>query len=227
MVIGLYVRLKLVESPIFTQALANKKQVKMPVMNMFVHHWKALTLGSFSMGYTLFYITTAFLLQYGTKYLGIEKGHFLGFLCVAIVFMAIATPISARLSDKYGRKPVLIVGLMLVALSGLLMTQFMASGSELLVMTYLCLSLFLMGMIFAPMGAFLPEIFPTNIRYTGSSAAYSIGGILGASIAPIIANYLVAHGSLTWVGYYVAVASIISIIATWLIKETLNSDFSE
>lgn len=228
-VIGLYVRLKLVESPIFTQALANKKQVKMPVMNMFVHHWKALTLGSFSMVgcYTLFYITTAFLLQYGTKYLGIEKGHFLGFLCVAIVFMAIATPISARLSDKYGRKPVLIVGSMLVALSGLLMTQFMASGSELLVMTYLCLSLFLMGIIFAPMGAFLPEIFPTNIRYTGSSAAYSIGGILGASIAPIIANYLVAHGSLTWVGYYVAVASIISIIATWLIKETLNSDFSK
>ena len=228
-IIGLYVRLKLVESPIFANALRSKQQVKVPAFNIFVHHWKALTLGSFSMVgcYTLFYITTAFLLQYGTKYLGIAKGHFLGFLCVAIVFMAIATPISARLSDKYGRKPVLVIGLLFVALSGTVMTQFMASGSELLVLIYLSLELFLMGVVFAPMGAFLPEIFPTNVRYTGSSAAYSIGGILGASIAPIIANYLVANGDLSWVGYYVAVASIISICATLLIKETLNSDFTQ
>lgn len=141
--------------------------------------------------------------------------------------MAIATPISARLSDKYGRKPVLVIGLLFVALSGTVMTQFMTSGSELLVLIYLSLDLFLMGVVFAPMGAFLPEIFPTNVRYTGSSAAYSIGGILGASIAPIIANYLVANGDLSWVGYYVAVASIISICATLLIKETLNSDFTQ
>ncbi|WP_442903467.1 MFS transporter [Gilliamella sp. wkB112] len=227
-IIGLYVRLKLVESPIFKKALQSNKQVKVPVFNMFIHHWKALTLGSFSMVgcYTLFYITTAFLLQYGTKYLGIAKGSFLGFLCIAIVFMAVATPISAWLSDKYGRKPVLIMGLLLVAISGMVMTQFMASDCELLVLTYLCLELFLMGIVFAPMGAFLPEIFPTNVRYTGSSAAYSIGGILGASIAPIIANYLVSQGSLAWVGYYVSVASLVSVIATMLIKETKNNDFS-
>lgn len=227
-IIGLYIRLKLVESPIFTKALETKQQVKMPMVNMFKYHWQALTLGSFSMVgcYTLFYITTAFLLQYGTKFLGIPKGSFLGFLCIAIVFMAIATPISAYLSDKYGRKPVLIIGLLCTALSGTVMTQFMASGSDLLIVSFLSLELFLMGIVFAPMGALLPEIFPTNVRYTGSSAAYSIGGILGASIAPIIANYLVDKGSLTWVGYYVSAAALISVLATVMIKETKDSDFS-
>lgn len=228
-IIGLYIRLKLVESPIFTQTLTAKKQVKVPVINLFKYHWQALVLGSFSMVgcYTLFYITTAFLLQYGTKYLAIPKDSFLSFLCIAIVFMAIATPLSAWLSDKYGRKPVLILGLLATALSGLVMTQFMASGSDLLILTFLSLELFLMGMVFAPMGALLPEIFPTNVRYTGSSAAYSIGGILGASIAPIIANYLVERGSLAWVGYYVSVAALISVIAIALIKETKDSHFAD
>lgn len=228
-IIGLYIRLKLVESPIFTQTLTAKKQVKVPVISLFKYHWQALVLGSFSMVgcYTLFYITTAFLLQYGTKYLAIPKDSFLSFLCIAIVFMAIATPLSAWLSDKYGRKPVLILGLLATALSGLVMTQFMASGSDLLILTFLSLELFLMGMVFAPMGALLPEIFPTNVRYTGSSAAYSIGGILGASIAPIIANYLVERGSLAWVGYYVSVAAFISVIAIALIKETKDSYFAD
>lgn len=228
-IIGLYIRLKLVESPIFTQTLTAKKQVKVPVISLFKYHWQALVLGSFSMVgcYTLFYITTAFLLQYGTKYLAIPKDSFLSFLCIAIVFMAIGTPLSAWLSDKYGRKPVLILGLLATALSGLVMTQFMASGSDLLILTFLSLELFLMGMVFAPMGALLPEIFPTNVRYTGSSVAYSIGGILGASIAPIIANYLVERGSLAWVGYYVSVAAFISVIAIALIKETKDSHFAD
>lgn len=227
-IIGLYIRLKLVESPIFTAALKKNTPPKVPVLEMFKSHWSTLALGSFSMVgcYTLFYITTAFLLQYGTKHLDIANQTFLGFLCIAVVFMAIATPISAMLSDTYGRKPVLIVGLILTILSGTVMVPFMESGSNFLVLTFLCIELFLMGIIFAPMGALLPEIFPINIRYTGSSAAYSIGGILGASIAPIIANYLVNEGGLLWVGYYVSFASVISLIAMLLIKETKNSDFS-
>ncbi|AWM79844.1 MFS transporter [Gammaproteobacteria bacterium ESL0073] len=227
-VIGLYIRLKLVESPIFTEALKKNNPPKVPVLEMFKCHWSTLALGSLSMVgcYTLFYITTAFLLQYGTKHLGIANQTFLGFLCIAVVFMAVATPISALLSDKYGRKPVLIIGLILTILSGMVMVPFMESDSNFLVLAFLCIELFLMGVIFAPMGALLPEIFPINIRYTGSSAAYSIGGILGASIAPIVANYLVNEGGLLWVGYYVSFASLISFIAMLLIKETKNSDFS-
>ncbi|WP_392562621.1 MFS transporter [Orbus sturtevantii] len=228
-IIGLYIRLKLVESPIFSKTLSAKKQAKMPVINVLKYHWQALILGSLSMVgcYTLFYITTAFLLQYGTKYLSIAKDSFLGFLCIAIVFMAIATPISAFLSDKYGRKPILIIGLLCTVISGMFMTSFMASGSNLMVLSFLSLELFLMGIIFAPMGALLPEIFPTNVRYTGSSVAYSVGGILGASLAPIIANYLVIQGSLAWVGYYVSAASLISFVAIALIKETKDSEFAD
>lgn len=228
-VIGLYIRLKLVESPIFVETLKNKKQVKLPILTLFRHHTHTMILGSFSMVgcYTLFYITTAFLLEYGTKKIGISYGAFLGSLCIAIFFMAIATPISALLSDKYGRKPVLLIGLLLTAASGLVMTFFIVSGSIVLVCIFLSIELFLMGVIFAPMGAFLPEIFPPNVRYTGSSVAYSVGGILGASIAPIIANLLVAKGGLTWVGLYVSIAAIISFMAIMLMRETKDNNFYE
>jgi MFS family permease len=82
-----------------------------------------------------------------------------------------------------------------------------------------------MGATFAPMGALLPELFPTRVRYTGAGAAYNLGGILGASCAPYIAQKLVIHGGLAWVGGYVSVAAAISLLAVWAMRETRDSRF--
>lgn len=226
-VLGLYIRLKLVESAIFTETINSRQQLKIPALAVFTNHLRPLILGSFSMVgcYTLFYITTVFLLQYGTKQLAISEEAFLGALCVAIIFMAIATPISALLSDKYGRKPILLLGLLLTALFSLSINFFMTSDSIFLVCLFLCIALFLMGFIFAPMGAFLPEIFPPNVRYTGSSVAYSVGGILGASLAPMIAGLLVTKGGLTWVGFYVSIAALISFCSIVIMPETKDHNF--
>ena len=89
---------------------------------------------------------------------------------------------------------------------------------------FLFIQLSLMGVIFAPMGAYLPELFPTRVRYTGASVTYNLGGIFGASLAPYIAQTLVAQGRLAWVGAYLTAAALVSLVAVLLIGETRRAD---
>lgn len=225
-IVGLYVRLKLEETPIFAKAVAQHQRVKMPVVELFAQYWMPVLLGSAAMVvcYALFYISTVFSLSYGVSTLGYSRETFLGLLCFAVLFMALATPLSAWLSDRYGRKPVLIVGAVLAILSGFAMQPLLTSGSTAGVALFLAIELFLMGVTFAPMGALLPELFPTHVRYTGASAAYNLGGIVGASAAPFFAQKLVAMGGLSWVGGYVSAAALLSLIAVLCLKETRHSE---
>lgn len=225
-IVGLYVRLKLEESPVFAKAVARQERVKMPVVELFSQYWLPTLLGAAAMVvcYALFYISTVFSLSYGVSTLGYSRETFLALLCFAVVFMALATPLSAWLSDKYGRKPVLLVGGVLAIGSGFLMEPLLTSGSITGVALFLAIELFLMGVTFAPMGALLPELFPTHVRYTGASAAYNLGGIVGASAAPFFAQKLVAMGGLSWVGGYVSAAAVLSVIAVLCLKETRHTD---
>jgi len=227
-VIGLYVRLKLSETPVFAQAMAAHRPVKLPVVELFRSHTPALLLGALVMVvcYALFYISTVFSLSYGTTTLAIPRPQFLAMLCVAVVFMAAATPLSALAGDRYGRRPVLIVAGCAALLSGFLLSPMLSSGSTVQITAFLCLELFLMGATFAPMGALLPELFPTAVRYTGAGAAYNLGGILGASLAPYIAQQLVLYGGLSWVGGYISVAAAISVLAVFAIKETRDKELT-
>jgi MFS family permease len=143
-----------------------------------------------------------------------------------VIFMAIATPISARASDRFGRRPVLIVGCLAAILSGFAMESLLGSGNTYAVALFLTLELFLMGVTFAPMGALLPELFPTSVRYTGAGVAYNLGGILGASVAPYIAQLLANRGGLAWVGGYVSVAAGVSLVAVLCMRETRDVKLS-
>ncbi|BBI99226.1 MFS transporter [Ferrigenium kumadai] len=227
-VIGLYVRLKLAETPVFTKARQSHQPVKLPLAQLFAHHAKPLILGALLMVvcYALFYITTVFSLSYGVATLGIPRPQFLGMLCVAVLFMAAATPLAALGGDRYGRRPVLLIAGSAALLSGFLMEPMLGSGSPILITAFLSIELFLMGATFVPMGALLPELFPTAVRYTGAGAAYNLGGILGASLAPYIAQQLVQHGGLAWVGGYISAAAAISLVAALLIHETRDSDLA-
>ncbi|MBI3222748.1 MAG: MHS family MFS transporter [Nitrosomonadales bacterium] len=204
-IVGLYVRLKLAETPVFAKALATHQPVKLPLAELFRHHAKPLLLGALAMVvcYALFYITTVFALSYGVATLGIPRPQFLAMLCVAVLFMAAATPLSAIAGDRYGRRPILMVAGFAALLSGFLLAPMLGSGSTLQITVFLSIELFLMGATFAPMGALLPELFPTSVRYTGAGAAYNLGGILGASLAPYLAQQLVQYGGLAWVGGYI------------------------
>ncbi|MDO8263140.1 MAG: MFS transporter [Gallionella sp.] len=227
-IVGLYVRLRLTETPVFAKAMATHQPVKLPLAELFRHHAAPLLLGALAMVvcYALFYISTVFSLSYGVTTLGIPRPQFLGMLCVAVVFMAAATPLAAIAGDRYGRRPVLLVAGSAALLSGFLLAPMLASGSPLLITAFLSIELFLMGATFAPMGALLPELFPTAVRYTGAGTAYNLGGILGASLAPYIAQQLVLHGGLAWVGGYVSAAAAISLLAVFLMRETRDTELA-
>ena len=221
-VVGLYVRFKLAETPAFSAALAQHSTHKMPLKPLFQHHLKPILLGALAMGvcYNLFYTATVFCLSYGTQTLGITRADFLGMLCVAVLFMTLATPISARLSDQFGRRPVLLIASAFAVLAGFALNPLLASNSVVSITTFLALALFLMGATFAPMGAFLPEQFPVAVRYTGAGLAYQLGGILGASFAPSVSQMLVTAGGLTWVGFYVSGMAALSFVAVFFMQET-------
>ena len=254
--VGLYVRLKLEETPVFLKAMQQANSVRpepvertngaqggqvvhgssssprtdieIPLTELLSHHAKPLVSGALLMVvcYALFYITTVFSLSYGVSKLGVSRPDFLGMLCVAVIFMAAATPLSAWAGDRYGRRPVLIVAGCAALLSGFLMEPMLGSGDPVLITAFLSIELFLMGATFAPMGALLPELFPTKVRYTGAGTAYNLGGILGASLAPYIAQQLVQRGGLAWVGGYISVAAAISLLAAFFSRETRDRELA-
>jgi metabolite-proton symporter len=226
--IGLYVRGNLPETVAFARASSRLERVRLPLRDVLARHFVPLLLGSLAMVvcYALFYISTVFALGYGTKVRHIPRTTFLELLCVAIVGMAVATPIAGALADRFGRRPVLLVAAAAAAVSGFAISPMLGSGGTGTVLLFLVIELALMGFTFAPMGALLPELFPTAVRYTGAASAYSLGGILGGSLAPYIAQRLVAAGGLPWVGDYITGAAIISFLAVLAMRETRQTDLN-
>jgi metabolite-proton symporter len=220
--IGLYVRVSLEETPAF-KAIEQEQRAAAPLGVVLRDHLAPLIQGSLAIVvcYALFYISTVYALGYGVRALGIPRTTFLGLLCGAIVFMALATPLSAALADRLGRRPVLMAFAVVAILVGLAMPWLMASGYA-GVFAFLALALGAMGLTFAPLGALLPELFPAPVRYTGAASAYNLGGILGASFAPSLAQILEARGGVAWVGYYIAAAGLVSFLAVFSMRETLD-----
>lgn len=219
--VGFYVRARLTETPTFARLAAHCGQVRVPLGALLRDHSPRLVLGSLAMVvcYAIFYTTTVFALNYGTRVSHIPRGTFLGLLSIAITVMAIVVPISAFLSDRFGCRPVLLVGSALAALSGLAMRPLLGTGSAADALVYLCLELGLVGLLFAPMGALLPSLFPPQVRYTGSSTAYNVGGILGASLAPYAAQLLLGYGGLAAVGLYISGAAVVSFVALLFLRQ--------
>jgi metabolite-proton symporter len=219
--IGLYVRVALEETPAFKAAMARDKRIAVPLAAVLRDHLAPLIQGSLAIVvcYALFYIATVYMLGYGVRSLGLSRVSLLEMLCVAILFMAVATPVSAALADRVGRRPVLLISAVAAAAVGLAMPALLAQGPG-GVLAFLSLALGAMGLTFAPLGALLPELFPTEVRYTGAASAYNLGGILGASLAPSLAQVLETAGGIAWVGYYIAVAAAISFLAIFSMRET-------
>ena len=218
--LGLYVRVQLSETPAFAQLAARNARVRVPLGILLRDHSVHLVLGSLAMVvcYAIFYVSTVFALSYGTRIGHIPQEKFLGLLCVAITLMAIVTPLSAFLSDRFGCRPILMLGSAFAALSAFSMQPLLGGGGTAGALAFLCIELGLMGFLFAPMGAYLPSLFPAAVRYTGASATYNLGGILGASLAPYIAQLLLARGGLAAVSVYLSCAAVISLFAVVLLR---------
>jgi metabolite-proton symporter len=256
-IVGLYVRLRLVETPAFTRTLETGTRARVPIASVFRTSWRQVVLGTFIMlaTYVLFYFMTTFTLTYGTAKatvaqgaaaataagkpfdpatfqvgLGYLRNDFLVMLIVGVVFFGVFTPLAGLLADRFGRRPMLLVVTALIALFGLSFDAWFggSAGQPVSTTAFLAVGLALMGLTFGPMGALLPELFPTNVRYTGSAISYNVASILGASIAPIVALLLWQRdGDILRVGLYLTGAAVITFVALLLTRETRHVDLLE
>lgn len=233
--VGLYVRLTLHESHIFKEAELQGKKVSAPVLTVIKDYWRPILQGTFIMAttYVLFYIMTAFVQVYSKSPvdisqaghptgLGIEPNTFTGFLLVSAVVFGIFTSISGIGADKIGRKKWLIFVTLGIIIFGASLTLFLTNGTPMSVLLFLTIGMMLMGMTFGPMAALLPELFPTEVRYSGASLAYNLSSIVGASIATLVAIKINENFGMVGVGIYIIANGILTLWALFSIKETKN-----
>jgi metabolite-proton symporter len=218
--LGLYVRLTITETPVFQAALERHEQVKVPFFAVFQTHFRALVSGILvSLAtFVLFYLLMVFALSWGTSALGYTRGKFLLMQLGCVPFFALGIPVSALLAER-GRRMVMIWITVAIGAFGLVMAPLFAAGTVGAV-TMMVLGLSLMGLTYGPLGTVISELFPTSVRYTGSSLAFSLAGILGASVAPYIATYLARKYGLPYVGYYLCGSAVLTLLGLLAIRET-------
>lgn len=224
--VGLYVRLTITETPIFKAALERRERVKVPMFVVFRDHAGTLVIGILVClaTFVLFYLMTVFALAWGTGPLGYSREKFLIMQLVGIAFFAIAIPISAILAER-GRRSALLWITVAIGAFGLILAKLFVGGTA-QAMIMLALGLALMGMTYGPLGTVLSELFPTQVRYTGSSLAFNFAGIFGASLAPYIATWLATHYGLQFVGYYLSAAAFLTLCGLLFMRETKNDDLA-
>ena len=220
-VVGFYIRLKITETPAFLTSLETNKKVQIPLLTLLKSYRRELVFGTLAAVTTFltFYLMTVFSLSWATTDLGFARRDLLIMQLFSVFFFGISIPISALLADRFGRRLVLIIVSVAIALFGLSFSLFLGSGNSNLITVFLCLGMTLMGLTYGPLGTFLSELFPTQVRYSGASITFNSAGIIGAAFAPIIAIWIAKNYGITYVGIYLSVAAIITLCSLLLISK--------
>jgi metabolite-proton symporter len=219
-IIGLYVRLKISETPVFQAALERATRIRVPIFTVFREQPRALVVGTLSSlaTFVLFYLMAVFALSWGTTALHFARSKFLTLQLVCMLFFAAAILISAPLAER-GRRRTLIGVTVAIAVFGLVFAPLFSAGTA-GAFAALALGLTLMGLTYGPLGTVLSELFPTRIRYTGSSLAFNLAGIFGASLAPYVATWLANNFGLQYVGYYLTTAAVLTLGGVLALRES-------
>ncbi|WP_410209568.1 MFS transporter [Aquirhabdus sp.] len=219
--VGLYVRLTLHETPAFKKAIENNERVKLPIGTVLSQHGGKVLVGTFAAlaTFVLFYLMTVFALSWGTSALHYTRKDFLILQMGGVLFFGLAIPVSALLADRYSSRTMLIAATIAIIVFGLCFAPLFTASSSFEVLAFLAIGLSLMGLTYGPLGTALSELFPTAVRYTGASLAFNLAGIVGASLAPYIATWLAGHYGLAYVGYYLAAAGVLTLAALLMIKK--------
>jgi len=240
-IVGLVVRVQMEETPIFRMAQEQKKVVRSPLTEVFKKSWKEVIQATFlvAVTYTLFYTLATWSLAWGTKTveqgggnLGFTNQEYLLMLMIAVCVFAAFIVISCVNADKFGRKRVIIISSCCLIAFALLFPFLLdpavvGQRNFATNLLFLCIGFALMGTAFGPIGAFLPELFDANVRYSGSGIGYNLAAIVGAAFVPTIATWLSHHWGVHSVGLYLGVMALCCLIAVLSCKETKNVDFTK
>jgi metabolite-proton symporter len=224
--VGLYVRRTLTETPVFQETLSRGEHVKLPMVVVFRDYTSVLLAGMLLClaTFVLFYLMTVFALSWGTSALGYSRDRFLLMQLFDISFFVVAIPISAVLAER-GRRRVMFWTTVSISIFGLIMAPLFVAGTTGAVVM-MAIGLLLMGLTYGPLGTVVSELFPTPVRYTGSSLAFNLAGILGASLAPYVATWLAKTYGLPYVGYYLCTSAILTLLGLLSIRETKDDDLA-
>lgn len=224
--LGLWVRLTLTETPVFQRALHEGEAQRLPMMTLFRNHAKALAAGILVClaTFVVFYLLTVFALSWGTTALGYGRSEFLLIQLLAVVFFALTIPVSSFIAER-GRRRTMLWVTAAIGVFGLVMKPMFTSGLG-GALAMMIIGMALMGLTYGPLGTIISELFPTRVRYTGSSLAFSLAGILGASLAPYIAVWLARNWGLQYVGYYLTLSAVLSFLGLLWIRETKDDDLA-
>src|SRR5678816_4243664 len=218
--VGLYVRLTISETPVFREALIREERVKLPMKVVFRDHLDTVFKGVLvSLAtFVLFYLMTVFALSWGTTALQYSRATFLIIQLIGIVFFAVTIPVSAVIAERGRRRALMWVSIAIAAF-GLVLAPMLSAGIVGATLAMI-VGQALMGFTYGPLGTTLSELFPTAVRYTGSSLTFNLAGIFGASLAPYIATYLATNYGLQYVGYYLTGAAMLTIGGLLATRET-------
>jgi metabolite-proton symporter len=218
--VGLWVRLRITETPAFQKTLDRDERERLPMATVLKKHPGTLLVGTLSLmaTFVLFYLMTVFALSWGTSQLGYGRQEFLLLQMVGVLCFAITIPLSAVYADRRGRRRAMILATLGIIAFGALFQPLFAAGSPWQVLLFLCLGLGLMGLTYGPCGTILAEMFPTPVRYTGASLAFNLAGILGASPAPYIATRLAGSHGIGAVGAYMSAMAALTLLALLMVR---------
>ena len=228
--IGLYVRVTIAETPVFRRAMETQTRARVPVWDMVRTYPLVLILasGGISLTYVIFYTVTTFSLAYGTGTLGLESSTMLYCAMISVAVMGLAIPVFAVLSDSIGRRRLCLLATVLAAVWAFPLFWLLDTGNPVLISLSFTVGMVIFAMLFGPMGAYLPELFGTRLRYSGAAVSYNLGGVIGGGLGPTIATQLLILTGVSWsISLYMLLMSIIGFVSVLFLSETYLSDISE
>lgn len=222
-ILGLWMRLKLVETPEYRAALAETPPERVPVAKVLSRHGGSVLAGSLGavICYSVFYLATSFALAEATGKLGYERNTFLGVQIVSALFLAAANLIAAHHADRTSPRHVLMLGGLGTVLAGMAFGPGLASGSLWIAGAMLCATMIVMGYANTTLAPWLGSLFPVRVRYTGVALSHNVGGLIGGALVPNLAQWLSARGMSGYTGWLLAATGVLTVIGTLLSRRRI------
>jgi metabolite-proton symporter len=228
--IGLYIRLKIMETPVFTRLVEQKRIERTPMLEVFKRHPREILLSALARmaEQAPFYIFTAFIFSYATGNLQVTRDFLLAAVMCASFVSFFTIPIFGHISDRLGRRKVYLVGAIVTGIFGFAYFGMLSSGSAAWIFVAVVMSLIPHDMMYGPQAALIAESFTPRLRYSGSSMGYQLASIIAGGPAPLIAAALFAHYKTGYaIALYILACSVISVAATLMLRDYTNKNISE